>query len=98
MPDELDTRIRSLEAERLRPVPPPPPLHAPRSCGQGLGTAVDNVRTVDFRGQRPCGDRTTDQQPERPRLKASDRTSAAFAALRRAGDMYRAANTDGGRH
>lgn len=24
MPDELDRRIRRLEAERLRPVPPPP--------------------------------------------------------------------------
>lgn len=24
MPDELTTRIRNLEAERLRPVPPPP--------------------------------------------------------------------------
>lgn len=26
--DELAQRIRSLEAERLRPVPPPPPLRA----------------------------------------------------------------------
>lgn len=28
MTDELDTRIRSLEAERMRPVPPPPPRPA----------------------------------------------------------------------
>jgi len=27
--DELDTRIRSLEAERLRPVPPAPPAWRP---------------------------------------------------------------------
>lgn len=26
--DELAARVRSLEAERLRPVPPPPPLRA----------------------------------------------------------------------
>lgn len=23
--DELDTRVRALEAERVRPIPPPPP-------------------------------------------------------------------------
>lgn len=28
MNDELDARIRALEAERLRPVPPPPQLPA----------------------------------------------------------------------
>lgn len=30
MTDELDTRIRALEAERLRPVPPRPEPHRPR--------------------------------------------------------------------
>lgn len=74
--DELAARIRSLEAERLRPVPPPPPLHAPTTCGNDLGTTVENVLPVDFRGQRTRMDRTTDQQAKAPRLKASDRTSA----------------------
>lgn len=34
--DELDQRVRSLEAERMRPVPPPPPLlHS--TCGWTRG-------------------------------------------------------------
>lgn len=33
--DELAARIRSLEAERLRPVPPPPPLSAVRHATEG---------------------------------------------------------------
>lgn len=36
IPDELDLRIRSLEAERARPVPPAPPVRALHAAAQDL--------------------------------------------------------------
>lgn len=44
MPDELDRRVRSLEAERLRPVPPPPPLYGGTDALRLLEEIVSSSR------------------------------------------------------
>lgn len=46
MSDELDARVRSLEAERLRPVPPPPGTN-PRI------NLIDLAELVDALGDEP---------------------------------------------
>ncbi len=46
MPDELDTRIRALEAERLRPVPPPPIRLPPRHADLPAA-ALEAARIAD---------------------------------------------------
>ncbi|MGH3499332.1 MAG: hypothetical protein ACRDQA_00285 [Nocardioidaceae bacterium] len=44
--DELDQRVRDLEAERLRPVPPPPPRPDPDAAARlaDLGEASAALR------------------------------------------------------
>lgn len=64
--DALAARIRSLEAERLRPVPPPPAL----------------IRHADLNAI---------SAGRRPRRKA-EAPDPGIAALRRAGELYRAKN------
>lgn len=56
--DELEARIRSLEAERLRPVPPPPPLRpvAPRRPPRPPDLDGDPA----IRALRKAGKRTTE--------------------------------------
>lgn len=51
MPDELDARIRSLEAERLRPVPPPPPTPARHHARQLL----DHLHAQPAPAEPPAG-------------------------------------------
>lgn len=57
--DELDARIRSLEAERLRPVPPPPSPgardHTPSThpVHDGLGDDDAGAAPLPLRATRP---------------------------------------------
>lgn len=46
MTDELDLRVRSLEAERLRPVPPKPP-RLPSGVVEALNEVLDRLMAAD---------------------------------------------------
>lgn len=75
--DELYNRIRSLEAERLRPVPAPP-----RHNGGLITPDLPAITEALYGPEQPRQDRRRRADPD-----------AAIRALRAAGNAYRARTT-----